>query len=596
MNQGRSVRARRGRLALALGLGAAAWSAATTWGSLALLDRARERRVQEELEGGRLEVERALEQLGKRLTATLASLQQALETDHRDQLLRLIAAGPPAVGDARMLMRLAGLDLLEFVDARGTVVSSGHWPERAGLTDPAAERLPELRPRLVALEQPAGAGLALVVRRPLVPGRLAVVGGVRLGPSFLEGLSRCDASVLFGAPGTSPLVAGRGGELDLRAASELARATEGSARRALTGPWGNWPAIALTLRGEASVELGAIVLAVDRGRLDQRLVPLRSGLLLLGGTATVVAALAGLWIASRLARPAAELVRAVEAIAAGRADYTFPRRVERELDELPEAFSRLVRSLDLERQRAVASERVAAWREVARHVAHEVKNPLAPIRLTVQNLQRARVQDPRLFDELFDEGARAILEEVERLRRLVQEFSEFARLPSPAPRPIELAPLIDGVLGLWSAQPGLTLVCRHEELLPPLFLDPDQISQALTNVVGNAVEAMRDGEASPGRLSVRTSREGEMARIEVDDTGPGFPAEMAGRLFQPYSTTRSHGTGLGLAISYRIIVEHGGWIEAGNRAEGGGRVVIRLPLEQQPGARRVPATAGEVRG
>ena len=136
------------------------------------------------------------------------------------------------------------------------------------------------------------------------------------------------------------------------------------------------------------------------------------------------------------------------------------------MQELVNSFSHLHRALDDQRRRAMATERVAAWREVARHVAHEVKNPLAPIRLTVENLLRVRSQAPEKFDSMFEEGMQTILEEVQQLSRMVAEFAEFARLPLPAHRPEDLESLIDRVVELYASEPGVEIRKRIEPGCP----------------------------------------------------------------------------------------------------------------------------------
>ncbi len=300
----------------------------------------------------------------------------------------------------------------------------------------------------------------------------------------------------------------------------------------------------------------------------------------IGVAAVSLAVAGGAALSSRLSRPADRLVRAVDAIAAGQADYTFAQGPGDELDRLAQAFSRLQRSLELQHRRSAAAERVAAWREVARRVAHEVKNPLAPIRLTVENLVRARRQDPRLFDELFEDGARTILEEVEQLRRLVTEFSDFARLPGPRPQSVDIHGLIEVALELHVAEPGMEVVRHYARRTARVEVDPDQIGRVLKNVIGNAVEAMAEAgqEKLPNKLQVRTVVDTETVEIEISDNGPGFPDGALGHLFEPYFTSKAGGTGLGLAIAYGIVTEHDGIIDAENRPEGGASVLIRLPL------------------
>jgi nitrogen fixation/metabolism regulation signal transduction histidine kinase len=292
-----------------------------------------------------------------------------------------------------------------------------------------------------------------------------------------------------------------------------------------------------------------------------------------------VGAAVGFALARRATRPVDEAIRAIEAIAAGEADYSFSWRTEDRLEELPQAFSMLHRSLDDQQRRRAAAERVAAWREVARRVAHEIKNPLAPIRITVQNLVKARRQAPEVFDEILDEGSKAILEEVDQLQRIVTEFSEFARLPEPRWKPTDLDEIVDEVVALYSGAPGIREIRLRGDAAPRLNSDAGLLSRAIKNLVANAVEAM--GERG-GILTVETGHDRGSVFVSVRDTGPGFSDESAARAFEPYFTTKAKGTGLGMAIADRIVTEHGGFIVASNLAGGGAEVVVKLPA-------RVPA-------
>jgi nitrogen fixation/metabolism regulation signal transduction histidine kinase len=195
----------------------------------------------------------------------------------------------------------------------------------------------------------------------------------------------------------------------------------------------------------------------------------------------------------------------------------------------------------------------------------------------VENLIKARRQAPQLFDQLFDEGTRTILEEVTQLGNIVTEFTQFARLPAPRPEWADLEALVDQVASLYSSEPGLEVRRSQAHPLPRVLLDAEQISRALKNLVKNAVEAMA-GEGGGGLLEVRTGLEGETVWVEVSDTGPGFPLDTAGRIFEPYFTTKQKGTGLGMAIALRIISEHGGSLIASNRPGGGACVTVSLPV------------------
>jgi nitrogen fixation/metabolism regulation signal transduction histidine kinase len=239
------------------------------------------------------------------------------------------------------------------------------------------------------------------------------------------------------------------------------------------------------------------------------------------------------------------------------------------------------RALDEERERLRAVERVAAWKETARRVAHEVKNPLAPIRLTVENLIKARAHAPERFDRMFDEGAGAILDEVARLQRVVSEFSAYARLPEPDRRSCDLAAIVDSVTALHAGD-GRAVIRRMRDAgsaVLPIEADADLIGQALRNLVDNA---LREARAHGGEVVVRTGTDAGAAVVEVRDHGAGFGDVDPAGAFEPYVSRREGGTGLGLAIAQRIAVDHGGVIRARNADDGAGGAVVtmRLPLRR----------------
>jgi nitrogen fixation/metabolism regulation signal transduction histidine kinase len=357
----------------------------------------------------------------------------------------------------------------------------------------------------------------------------------------------------------------------------------GRTRRHLVGGEGReWPAAGIELIGNGAEPYGRLWVAVDPSATRADLRALRNALLLAVGLAIVVGTTLGFVLARRATRPVDEAIRAIEAIAAGEADYSFPGKPEDRLEELPRAFSLLHRSLDDQQRRRAAAERVAAWREVARRVAHEIKNPLAPIRLTVQNLVKARRQAPEVFDDILDEGSRAILEEVDQLERIVTEFSEFARLPEPKWRPTDLEALVDEVVALYAGAPGVREVRLRDDSVPRINADAGLLARAIKNLVANAVESMGGG----GTLTVETGHESDSVFVSVRDTGPGFTDESAARAFEPYYTTKEKGTGLGMAIADRIVTEHGGFITTANLEEGGAEVVVKLPVASR--AEEVP--------
>ena len=232
-----------------------------------------------------------------------------------------------------------------------------------------------------------------------------------------------------------------------------------------------------------------------------------------------------------------------------------------EVRDLVTAFDRMLTDLATTRRRLADASRIAAWREVARRVAHEVKNPLAPIRAAVETLRRLRARNDPAFDEYFDEATRTVLDEVHRISSIVTEFTNFARLPRPKPQEVDLGELALSVLTLQRAGAGPVKVDLEVVGKPPMVqADRDQVVQVLTNLVQNAIESVRGISAGAGgRVLVNVeAQDKDHVALVVSDNGPGIDARIKDRLFEPYATTKTAGTGLGLAIAQRIALEHGG--------------------------------------
>jgi signal transduction histidine kinase len=194
--------------------------------------------------------------------------------------------------------------------------------------------------------------------------------------------------------------------------------------------------------------------------------------------------------------------------------------------------------------------------------------------MSVETLRDARAAGRPDFGEIFDEGTQAIAEEVRRLKRIVDEFSRFARLPAPEPSPVPAADLAQAVLALFPSPPaGVELVREIDDGLPAVRADRDQILQVLLNLVRNALEAMPAG----GTLRLGARQDGDAVAFSVSDTGPGIPGADLGRIFEPYFTTKEGGTGLGLAIARRIVEEHGGRLDVTSIAGEGATFTLRLP-------------------
>ena len=301
----------------------------------------------------------------------------------------------------------------------------------------------------------------------------------------------------------------------------------------------------------------SIVVTKSKAALDENLARVDRTVLLAAIASTGAALLLAILFARSLGRPLEELAREARKVAADQARPLAVRGAG-ELADLAQAFDRMLEDLAVTRRRLAAVSRVAAWREVARRVAHEVKNPLAPIRAAVETLRRLRARNDPAFDEYFDEATRTVLDEVHRISDIVTEFTRFARLPAPRPQLVDLDEVVRQVVQLHRAAAGdhVRIVQSGPRVLPPLRADRDQIVQVLTNLIQNALDAVMD---RGGEIHVVAAAIGDdRVSVTVTDDGPGVPTEIAARLFEPYATTKAHGTGLGLAIAQRIALEHDG--------------------------------------
>ena len=320
---------------------------------------------------------------------------------------------------------------------------------------------------------------------------------------------------------------------------------------------------------------GNVPVTATRSRepLAKALEKLDFQILLIGGVTLAMASVLVLLLSRGLARPFVALAEQARQVSHGELTPVIAQG-PRELVEAAEAFNQAIADLSALRKRLAATERIAARREIARRVAHEIKNPLAPIRAAVETLRRLRARNDPAFDEYFDEATRTVLGEVSRIANIVQQFTRFARLPPPNPAPMDIVETIRSVVGLHDT--GSVPIHFQAESCPEVNADRDQVVQIATNLLQNAVQAVSGREGA--RVDVELWSSGDKVELSVRDNGPGLADEMRDRLFEPYATTKAEGTGLGLAIVHRIVVEHGGEISYRDARGGGAEFRVELPI------------------
>ena len=349
----------------------------------------------------------------------------------------------------------------------------------------------------------------------------------------------------------------------------------------------------MPLQGRTNELLGVLLIGAsqrERVVVEHRIILLAVGV---AGIGLLLGAILSWWGAARITQPVTKLVNGAKQVAAGNWNARVDVRSKDDIGQLAAAFNKMTEELVEQRDRLVQSERVAAWRELARRLAHELKNPLFPLQITVENLRRARKKDAEEFDEVFDESTETLLAEIENLKGIIGRFSDFARMPKPELRPVDVNEVVRTVVRLFEAQfsavgrPPITPELHLESNLPAIQADPLLLHRAIENLVLNAMDAMPSG----GVLALATSKHDGIVLIEIVDTGSGLTPEECERLFTPYYTTKQHGTGLGLAVVQSVISDHGGTISVESEAGVGTTFRIELPIKPAVDPQRTAKTA-----
>src|SRR5580704_9724364 len=419
------------------------------------------------------------------------------------------------VSAAHTLAGQQQLDFLELVDSRGTILSSAQWQAKFGYPEaaipPAANPQAAIAPAGAFLkreELPDGATLGLFAVRAARVGEqsLYIIGGERLDQGFLSTLdipagtrvllyqnldAKWDAKALLdlngaaaGADKLAPLIANV--RNSLQESQTVVHWTSDPADAEV------FHAIPLPGSGQSGANqqlMGVLLVGSSRRPLIELQRQIISTAMLVGGIGILVAVIASLWFAARVTRPVVSLAEAARRVAAGDLAAKVEVDSSDELGELAVSFNRMTEDLAQQKDRTLQAERVAAWRELARRLAHELKNPLFPLQVTVENLMRAKQKSPEMFEEVFHEGTATLLAEINNLKTIIGRFSEFSTMPQPQRQPTQVNDVVRSVLRVFHAQlqnkneNPISVQLALAEALPEISVDPDLLHRALQNLV-----------------------------------------------------------------------------------------------------------------
>jgi two-component system nitrogen regulation sensor histidine kinase NtrY len=515
------------------------------------------------------------------------------------------------VNDARGVAQSHQLDFLDFVGTDGSIISSAEWSARFGYKMEWVTQKEDWASRgsfLMKLDTQDGPALALMAVATVRVGDkdLYVVGGERLGKEFLASLvlpSNMRALLyLHLEPAFQPV-----NLIDSAGPVTEAERFEPIIERERSHPSEQTAKIDWTFDA-ASSEIFHLIPLLGRqnellgvlliGNSLRTVVTLERHILWLAIGVAAMGLLFGLmlswWGAARVTLPVRKLAAGAREVSDGNWNTRVAVRGHDEIGQLAQSFNRMTQQLVDQRERLIQAERVAAWREVARRLAHELKNPLFPLQTTVENLQRASAQNPDQFEEVFRESTGILLAEIENLKIIVGRFSDFAKMPQPELGPVDLNEVIRNVVKLFEAQfgavgrPPITPELHLKENLPTIQADTTLLHRVIENLILNAMDAMPAG----GILMMRTTQENGNVDFEISDTGTGLTHEEAERIFTPYYTTKQHGTGLGLAIVQAIVADHSGRISVESETGVGTAFHVELPIKP-PNHPATPVTVSE---
>ncbi len=276
-----------------------------------------------------------------------------------------------------------------------------------------------------------------------------------------------------------------------------------------------------------------------------------------------------------ITRPLQRLQRATQQLSQGNWNIQVPESPFSPLNDLIVSFNTMIRELEVSRNKIIQAEKEAAWRDMARIMAHEIKNPLTPIRLSLERLQHKFSSGAKDIKTVFNHVTAVIQEEVNNLQKLASEFSQFAKLPAAVPAPYDLNAQLQELTTLYQSQANFTLHLDPD--LSTFFGDKDQLKQVFTNLILNSIQSSDD----QCHIEISTQRTRGGITITFQDNGKGILPEDLAKIFDPYFTRRTKGTGLGLSIVKRIVESHDGSIEVHSEVGTGTRFTLHFPIKDE---------------
>ncbi|MDT8325252.1 MAG: ATP-binding protein, partial [Bacteroidota bacterium] len=278
-------------------------------------------------------------------------------------------------------------------------------------------------------------------------------------------------------------------------------------------------------------------------------------------------------LARQISRPLQELLHATRDISAGNLDRQLNVRGSAEIVDLMDSFNTMTARLRHSQEELAAAERELAWKEMAKQVAHEIRNPLTPMKLAVQHLHRAWKDGADQLGDIIEKVTRTLIDQIDSLSRISDEFSRFGRMPRRSTRAINVTDVLTEVASLFRNHEHISIDVVADDTLPPVLADREEFARALTNILRNAIQAMHDH----GTVSIRATRADAGIILTVEDSGAGIAPDLLPRIFEPNFSTKTEGMGLGLAIVKKIIDDAGGNIRIESTEGSGTRVIIMLP-------------------